>query len=326
MRNNNYRITGIALIFLEVLLLFAFFSFAPQGVLAGVGNPTESLSNLTIANSFPEVYNISINSDAPISLIPNSTKLTTCTAIVVDWNGDIDIDSANATFFSSSSLQSDPDDNNNHYTNSSCQINTTYISYGGDPDDAYKALVNCTFQIFYYADPENWNCTIQVNDTVNNMGTESDQETISELLALGLPGIIQYGTVNATSVSDEQEINVTNYGNTKVNISLEGYGANPNDGNAMNCTFGATKNISAELEKYNLSTSTSGQVSLTEFEASYINLTTTPEVKQFNLTSRISDISEDTAKPTYWRIYVPKGVAGTCTGNIVFGATTAAGS
>ena len=31
-------------------------------------------------------------------------------------------------------------------------------------------------------------------------------------------------------------------------------------------------------------------------------------------------------KPSYWRIDVPVGVAGNCTGNIIFGATTAVGS
>jgi|GEM_PF-4618151 hypothetical protein len=60
-----------------------------------------------------------------------------------------------------------------------------------------------------------------------------------------------------------------------------------------------------------------------DHEALAGNLTSTPLVKQFNLTSRIDDITDDTIKPTYWRIYVPRGVAGTCTGNIVFGATKA---
>jgi len=64
---------------------------------------------------------------------------------------------------------------------------------------------------------------------------------------------------------------------------------------------------------------------LTEFEAAYLNLTDASLVKEFALNYRQNDLANDDAtSSTYWRIYAPRGVAGTCTGNIVFGATTAA--
>lgn len=325
MKINKKIIVGTALIFLEVILLSILFSFTPQEVLAGVGSPsTNTTTNLTIANSFPEVYNISINNDAAITLTPNDTTLVSCIAIIVDWNGDSDINSTNATLFDSTISQSAPDDDNDHYTNSSCQLSTTF-TYPGITDDAYNALANCTFLVNYFANPGSWNCTFQANDSENSIGIGTGQQTMSNLLALGLPDTISYGTINATSVSPERTINVTNYGNIKVNISLEGYGATPGDGNAMNCTLGTIKNITAENEKHNLTTSIQGNLNLTQFQANYTNLTTSPTIYQFNLTSRINDAAEDTTKPTYWRIYVPKGVAGTCTGNIVFGATTASG-
>ncbi|MCD4771305.1 hypothetical protein K8R30_02710 [archaeon] len=326
MKNEN-PLTGITLIILEVLLLLALFSFAPQEVLAGIGSPnTNTTSELTVGNTAPEIHNMSINGGVDITLTPNSTTLVECVAVIVDYNGEADITAANATFFDSSIPQSNPDDNNNHYTNSSCHINTSFISFNGFNDDGESALANCTFQILYYANAGSWNCTIQANDTEGGIGTGTKQGTISPLLSLGLPDWISYGLINATSVSNEQTINITNYGNVKANLSLEGYGANPNDGNAMNCTLGASKNISVDLEKYNLTTSAPGQLNFTQFQANYTNLTTTPAVKQFNLTSRTDDTTDDTIKPTYWRIYVPTGVAGTCTGNIVFGATQAAES
>jgi hypothetical protein len=326
MKNKNPLI-GITLILLEVLLLLALFSFAPQEVLAGIGSPnTNTTTNLTIGNSPPEIHNMSINGDAAIVLIPNSTTLVECAAIIIDWNGDADIAAVNATFFDSSISQSNPDDNNDHYTNSSCHINTSFGSFNGFNDNWESALANCTFQVEYYANPGSWNCTIQANDTKGAIGTGLKQGTISELLSLGLPDIISYGLINATSVSDEKTINVINYGNVQVNLSLEGYSRYPNDGNAMNCTQGTIGNITVDNEKFNLTISTPGQLNLTQFQANYTNLTTSPIVKQFNLTSRINDTTEDTLKPTYWRIYVPTGVAGTCTGNIVFGATQAAGS
>jgi len=326
MKNKNPLI-GITLVVLEVLLLAAFFSFAPQEVLAGVGSPnTNTTTNLTIGNAAPEVHNMSINGDANIVLTPNATTLVECAAVIIDWNGDTDIVAANATFFDSSIPQSNPDDNNDHYTNSSCHINTSFISFNGFNDNWESALANCTFQIEYYANPGSWNCTIQVNDTKGRTGTGTEQGTVSELLSLGLPDTISYGLINATSVSDERTINVTNYGNVQVNLSLEGYGRYSNDGNAMNCTQGIIGNITVDNEKFNLTASTPGNLNFTQFQVNYTNLTTSPAVKQFNLTSRTNDTTEDTIKPTYWRIYVPTGVAGTCTGNIVFGATQAAGS
>ena len=113
MKNNKRLAIGIGLIFLEVILLSTLFSFAPEEVLAGVGSPSiDPLTNLTIANSFPEIHNMSINSDTAIALTPNDTTLVECAAIIIDWNGDSDIEFANATFFDSTVSQSNPDDDN----------------------------------------------------------------------------------------------------------------------------------------------------------------------------------------------------------------------
>ena len=327
MKNNKNFIKVSMLILLETIILMALFSFIPQDVLAGIGSPSiTTITEFEVENSFPEIQNITINGGTAITLIPNSTKTVECIGIIIDYNGDTDIKTANATFFDSSISQTDPDDNNDHYTNPSCEINRTFGSYAGINDDAYKALASCTFEIEYYANPGLWNCSMQVNDSVNNKGTGAEEEVISELLALGLPATINYGTVNATYVSDENITNITNYGNVEINLSLEGYGASQGDGSAMNCTFGSVGNISIEYEKYNLTASTPGVLSLSETEATHTNLTTTPEIKQFNLGPRMDDTTNDAIKESYWRIYVPKGVAGTCTGNIIFGATTAAGS
>lgn len=321
---NKKIFLGVILIFLEAALLLSLFSLLPEEVIAGVGSPsTEQTSKLEVGNSFPEVHNVSINYGSAISLNPNSTKQVDCLGIIVDYNGDGDINSSNSSIFDNSISYSDTDDNNNHYTNSSCHINTSFVSFGGIADDSYNALVNCTFYLEYYANPTTWNCTIRAIDQQGASGYGSETQSVSELLALGVPDIIQYGTVDAISVSDEQVINVTNYGNTKANISLEGYAQSQNDGNAMNCTLGSIGTISIENEKYNLTGSNQSSLNLIEFNSIYTNLTTTPIVKEFNLTSRVDDLVEDTIKPTYWRIYIPTGVAGTCQGNIIFGATTA---
>jgi len=82
--------------------------------------------------------------------------------------------------------------------------------------------------------------------------------TINSLLSIGVPDYIDYGLVNATNVSDEQIANITNFGNTRINLTLEGYAINRSDGLAMNCSLGVTKNISIMHEKYNLTSSNAG--------------------------------------------------------------------
>ena len=94
----------------------------------------------------------------------------------------------------------------------------------------------------------------------------------------------------------------------------------------MNCSLGRVGEISIDYEKYNLTASTPGGVSLSTFENLYTNLTGSPVIKSFNLGVRQDDLVNDAIKASYWRIYVPKGVAGTCQGNIIFGAVVGTGS
>ena len=308
------------LIVLELALFIVLFSFLPEGVFAGIGqNNVTVITNLTIGNVFPEMSNMSIENNATsMALIPNASRKTFCSGLATDYNGWNDVKYAFAVFYdNTSSSYVGADDNNFHYTNSSCTITQ---------DALYTDWVNCSFDVWYYANSGLWTCTILVNDTLRKPGYGSSTINMSSLLALGLPDIIYYGEVNATEVSAENVTNVTNYGNVKINLSLSGYGFKTNDGNAMNCTIGAVKNISIGFEKYNLTSTTPGVLNYTQFNATYINLTSAPVVKTYNLNYRQNDTFNEAINTTYWRIYVPLGVGGTCQGNIIFGATVAPGS
>jgi len=312
--------TIIFLIFLEIALLIILFSFFPRQVFAGVGSPNVTVkTNLTVGNVFPELSNISIENNAStMALTPNASKTIYCWGLATDYNGWNDITFASGVFFdNTSSTYGGADDNNLHYTNNSCTITQ---------DGTYTDWINCSFDIWYYANPGIWNCTLLVNDTKNKKGYGSDTINISSLLGLGLPDFIYYGEVNATEVSFENISNVTNYGNVKINLSLSGYGFTLSDGNAMNCTLGAIKNISIMHEKYNLTDSHVGVLDLSQLIANYTNLTSAPVVKRYDLNYRQNDTFNEAINLTYWRIYVPIGVAGTCEGNIVFGATVAPGT
>lgn len=322
---------GVGLVILEIALLFLFFSFTFSShnvVLAVIGNPNATVQTLLeIGNVYPEILNISINEGSSITLNPNSTRQVSCVAVLRDYNGEDDIASVNATLYSINfSSYTDVDDNNYHYSNASCVINTSFGSYNSYSDDAYGALSNCTFAVQYYAVPGPWGCQVWVEDIYEWTDNDTNTQTMNQLLALGLPNNINYGVVNATYVSDENITNVTNLGNVYLNLSLEGYGAVEDDGYAFNCTQGNVQNISIEYEKYNLTNSNPGVITHTQAVANYTNLTSgNAPIRAYNLSYRLNDADPlDGTKQSYWRVYVPIGVAGNCTGNIIFGATTAA--
>jgi hypothetical protein len=324
-------IIGIGLVIIEVAMLFLFFSFTFSShnvVLAVIGSPNATVQTLLeIGNVYPEILNISINEDTSITLLPNTTRLVSCAAVLRDYNGQADIDAVNATFYAlTSSSYGAADDNNYHYTNTSCVINTSFGSYNGYSDDAYSALANCTFAVHYYAVPESWGCQVWVTDIYDWTANDTNNETINQLLAIGLPNNINYGVVNATYVSNENITNVTNLGNVYLNLSLEGYGAVEDDGYAFNCTQGNVQNISVQYEKYNLTASNPGVITHAQAMANYTNLSSgNAPIRFYNLSYRLNDSDPfDATKQSYWRVFVPVGVAGNCTGNIIFGATTAA--
>jgi len=317
------------LVLVDTLLvgLLLFFS-TTFGVFAIVGEDNVTvITNLTVGNTYPEVLNVSIENDAAsFDLTPNATTTLTCTARVRDFNGDTDLNAVNATFYNSNAVTlADPDDKNNKYTNGSCPI-ILAGEWGGHADDAYTAVANCTYEIEYYADAADWNCTVFVNDSLSWEETGTDEITVNTLLALGLPDIIQYGTVNATEVSDENVTNVTNFGNVPMNLSVEGYAQTEGDGLAMNCTLGNIGTIPVYWEKYNFTNINPGVLTLSQFEGVYANLTSDAVVRQYELAQRQNDGFNEASNYTYWRIYVPRGVAGTCQGKIIFGATQAPGA
>jgi hypothetical protein len=319
----------VGLILVELALLGLFFSFNFDFAQAVIGNPNATVATyLQVGNVYPEVLNVSVDAgSSTITLIPNSTRMTWCAAVVRDYNGEADINQVNATFYTvNSSSFAASNDNNYHYTNTSCVINTSFGSFNSYSDDAYTALANCTFNVHYYAVPESWECQIFANDSYGWQANDSDNINVNSLLALGLPNLINYSTVNATFVSDEQNATVENLGNVRLNLSLEGYARTVGDGYAMNCSLGSVQNISIQYEKYNITNTNFGALTHTQTLANYTNLSTTAVIRNFNLTARFNDTVSEAVKLSHWRIYVPIGVAGTCNGNIIFGATTANGA
>jgi len=320
----------ICFLFLEAIILFFMFSsFVISPVFGGMEQNVTVITQLNIGNTYPEVLNVTVDYGATtITLIANSTKLVNCLGVVRDYNGQADIKSVSARFFDTVNSSYDSyEDNNSHYYNNSCNITNDFTSFNSYTDDEYTLLANCTFNVWYYANPQTWKCTIVPNDTSNLQDFNNDSITVGELLSIGVPDTINYGTVNATKVSDENITTVLNYGNVRINLSIRGYALSEGDNLSMNCTLGSIKNISVGYEKYNLTVSNPGDMAtLSQFESLYANLTSNATIKRFNLNYRMNETVNEAFNSTYWRIYVPRGVAGSCSGKVVIGAIKSAGS
>ena len=261
-------------------------------------------------------------SPANISLNPGTYKTAYCNGVARSSDGNKNILYVQAVLFQDGVSEFASDDNNTHYTNNSCYIdyNVTNPDYGDDITGNYTANYSCSFDIQYYTNPGTWNCSVYANGENSNSTTGG----VDELLAITLPQSINYGHVNPTYVSDEQIVNVSNAGNVMINLSLQGYSKNLGDPFAMNCSN--EENISIMYEKYNLTSSNPTIFGLGDFESLYTNLTNDTVVKKFNLNFRQQETYDDAINATYWRIYVPMEIEGTCSGNILFSATKADGS
>lgn len=321
------RVFLIGILVLEVVLILAILSFLSVPFLSKAYAVVNS-TNVTVAtllqvgNVYPNVDSIRVNSGTAVTLIPNSTSNASVYVVISDYNGEADIQNLSLVLYNmNTSTYGAGDDYNRHYTNETvCSINASYGSI-------YQVNATCPVPLYYFAEPGTWNVSVVAYDNATLSNMNSTTFIVNTLLALGLPNTIDYGIVNATEVSAEQTVNVTNFGNTIMNLSVKGYALYAGDNLSMNCSLGAVKNISINYEKYNMTASLAGPMNLTEFQSNYTNLTSLTVVRKFDLSYRENDLAPftDDTNSTYWRIYVPLGVAGSCRGNIVFGAVQSTG-
>ena len=311
-KDNRKRTVGLILfaLFAAILIYNSLFSFSYS-----VGPNYRNVSidtTVNITNAKPEVLLVII--DDPVVLNAGGVKTVNCNATVRDWNGWDDIQNVTAVFWDNSSVnQFDPNDNNDHYTNGNC-TNT-----GNDGN--YTAFFTCNFSVWYYANPgSNWMCNVTATDSyVFNASVGSSNwlyntTTVSVLLALNVsPTLIDYGNmaVGDTSVNSEQA-NITNFGNSDINISVKGYGATENDGLAFVCAIG---NISIANERYSLNA--------TDAYTNYLPLASSfTSIPQLTLPQQTNDAVQ-VLNSTYWKLYVPPNPFGICNGTVVFQAEAA---
>jgi len=275
--------------------------FLPTGD-ADTYNSTAYLNvTVNITNSAPEVHGIVV--DTPITLSAMSNVTITCNATVFDWDNNFFI--VNATFYNQNSAHSNSqDDKNNHYSNASC-VNIS--------SQAMEKNYTCTFTLDYYANNGTWYCNVTAYDFFNATGdNRSNAAIVNPLIAIYVPGTLDFGGLAMGNISEFPALaNITNVGNRNISLNVSSWARFRYDDNAMNCSYG---NIPFGYQRFNISNGVNWTYATNATNESR-------RINGLTVFHRLDDISDEASKnSTYWKLKIPAGAAGKCTGTILFEA------
>jgi hypothetical protein len=275
---------------------------------------------MQIERQAPNITLVQLNDDTigDDSIILNVNNYTTvnCFAYVFDIDGFHDINGSWARIWNTYSSSYDGvDDYRYHYTNDTCLI-TEY--YG--VQDA-NAIVNCSFNVLFYANYSEWNCTISVNDTRAQFVNGSDNASIESLIAIDITNTtIDWGILSLdTDYAANIEILIENQGNTPFDLEADVYNdSGLTDSNySFNCDIGY---IPSDSVVYNLSQGAPYSESSPFTNLSLVN------IDYFDLFAQ-NDSSEvvPSNKTFYMGINIPPKptINGTCSGYVRFNAVDA---
>ncbi|MBR9677100.1 hypothetical protein GOV04_03095 [Candidatus Woesearchaeota archaeon] len=268
-------------------------SYGGGGTCTEWGDLSPSVESVLFDDFFAPVPN-------EIDLLAGILTPVYCNASVYKFSGAANIDSANATIYYYLNKSNDADDNNTHYTQTSC-------AEAGSAGN-YKNFT-CDFNVTYYVNNGTWWCNVTALDTGGYTDSLIDNVTINAFYAINITPLIDFDDVELMQTSPDVIATVNNFGNSQIDLQLDAYAVNDNDGYAMNCT---ENNISYSGERYSLS---SGQpfISMTQVSDSPVTLSTFDLVKQTNATPSTRNV--------YWKLQPNNQARGNCTGIVVFTAT-----
>ncbi|MFH1770594.1 MAG: hypothetical protein ABH828_03480 [archaeon] len=316
--NNKKTLTLLVLIVGIVFLYQAIFTMSWT---AGPNYENVTVdTRVNITDAPPTILYVTIdenqNGVSTITLAAGTTRVVSCNATIRDWNGFDDIFSTNGTLWDNTNTNMEGVlDNNTLYRNSSC-------SKIGD-DGNYISYWQCSFDVYYYANNgSDWRCNMTAVDNSNYKASNYNITEFSALYALNItadgtnPQQIDYGNVAVETYSVNRTVNITNFGNLGINVSVWGFAFEANDGLAFNCTINSNITIGNERYTINSSQNWNDKVNLTPTSQQIGNLTVTKQTVPGTYVTN----------QTYWEIYVPveggEAPAGECTGSVVFEASS----
>ncbi len=278
--------------------------------------------NLTL-NTPPNTTFVTTLDDATITpanevdLLAGSNLTVFCNATITDADGFAGVSSASGVLYDNVSSSSGASDARaTHYTNSTCSL----FSGSGD-----KRGAECAFSTAYYANNATWSCNVTATDNHSIKGRQGvDYANMNELIALGIPDTINFGSVSPGGTSIINKTNVTNLGNKELDLSIYGYANNfTTSDNAMNCTNNA--NITLGYLRYNITAGADPSFCKAadfSWTANYWNLTNSSNAKNWTSFNLGKQNTEGTLMRNYtcWILQLPLGVSGTCRGVVSISA------
>jgi len=285
-----------------------------------VQETNQSASTLNITNQAPTVdvdsikcydyNNAQITQAAPLYLRGGTTANVVCNATANDVNGG---ETINGTTSGSSlgSIYLSGQGSGCSAAYRKCYQNASCSMLG--VKNATAQYVECSYYVYYHADntsqASNWVGNITVGDAAR-FGSADTTFDVGELLAVGVPGILAFGTAQPGDVLKTNKSHaVTNYGNVEIDLKLNGSSVGMDCTSAQDIPVGNIDyNCDASQASFNGTNLTTG--------ASSAGCTGFNHVKETEDTGAITE----TTKNTYWGVDVPIGVSGNCQGTIWFTA------
>ena len=296
-----------------MVIAMLFFVSLSVSVFANNNETIETVMNITgnIPTSTIFFAVAGESAGTPINLQPNATTTLSCWGTADDLDGLDDLADLSSVIYADGIARFAPDNETNHYTNNTCDLSEFTVNGNW----------NCTYQVQYYADPSEWTCAINItnqdpqyyNDTIN------ETNTIEELVALEVHNkTVDFG-LRAVDVEydADTEVVVYNTGNVVLDLRLDADNMSEDPFNidspqAFNCT---TSFVPINFLRFSLIENTLWSAATPMEE---IGLTA---AESFGLAPQVGgNIVADapTFNSTYWSIFVPSGIAGTCTGRIMY--------
>jgi len=288
---------------------------------------------VNVWNTEPVLYDIVISPN-PIDLNPDNLTQVNCTGYFFDYNGWSDVagGKVNATFYDVASgfTSGSASDENAHYRNASCAETCAEVT----GTNGQNGTCTCSFNVEYFANASTWQCNMSIFDSGINItdqarnytfnSTRYENVTVTELIALDVPPLINFGNLSVTELSTAIEENITNIGNTHINISIRGYGGDDETVHgatnySMVCDYG---NITLNATRYSFDSAADYFSNMTNLTNTFKNVDGLTVFQRTNDDNRVEGID---VNATYWKLRIPLSVGGQCNGTVIFSASDAVG-
>lgn len=262
------------------------------------------------ASSSPTVNSVMISENsaggpvASINLLENSTKNIYIYGTFGDQDGCGDVKtggSLKVAFYRSTVSTTSECGANNLYCYRGSYATSQCLIWNCDEGTELTANYECTLPLQYYADATdvglyldaNWTAYVEAKDAAETSGVLTSSTEVNTLAAIEIGGALTYGTLNLGTTSTQEQVMITNTGNTTVDLQMIG--------RDMSCGTGM---IPAGQQHY---TTVSG----TLYEDMSVLPTSTTNVDlnllKFNLTESTTTL--------YFQLKMPNfGAGGSCSG------------